>query len=1092
MSGSLARRLASVLLAVPLVSSSAFAASQGVVFEHLTVESGLSSNFVQSVLKDSRGFLWFGTQDGLNRYDGAGFRVYRHDPEDPSSLPSSVAGVLFEDSRKRLWVGSGWGNAGLSLYDRGRDSFVRFDVKPGGSSGNNVRAIAEDRDGRLWLGTDNGIAGFDPETGAMERFPLLPDSRAGELAALVIALFFDSQDRFWVGSSGGLLQFDRQSRTYRRWPAPDNEASSLARADVWAFCPSDEGKLWIATMGGGLHHLDVSSGSDVVYLPDPHDPDSITNERVTRLVSDGQGKVYVGTANGGLNVLDLPTRRFTRFLPEPEDDTALSSGSIWSLLFDDQGILWVGTFNGGVDVLSPAGQRFRHLRAGRGGLNDQHVSAVMEDHRGNLWIGTDGGGLNRRDAKTGVLTYYRHDPTDPASIGSDAIWAVLEDSQRHIWVGGWEAGLGLLDPVSGRFTRFRTEPGNPASLVDNHVWRILELKTGELLIATQGGANLFDRTTRTFKRLTTRSAGEGQDVIYSGAEDARGNLWLVGNTFVGHVDRTTGQVTRYQNHPQDPDRLGHGWTQAVLVDSAGNVWFGTEGGLSCLVSGGERWKRYTTADGLPNNTITSIQEDEAGHLWVATNRGISRLADAVRVPERPSFLNFDVHDGLQSLEFARNASFRGKNGVIYFGGPRGLNSFRPSQIQQNLTPPPITFTDLRLSGRSVRPGAAGSPLVTSMPESETLTLSHRQPVVTFEFAALNYLAPGKNTYAYLLEGFEPDWSYVGTQRTATYTNLPQGSYTLRVRAANNDGVWNQQGAALKLRVLPPWWKAPWFLVLSGAVIVAGVLGAYRARVRSIESLRAREAEIARQYRDQLEALVLLRTRELAEAQAEIVRRERLSVLGQLTATVSHELRNPLGTVRNSIFSIGEALERGQNERVGRALALAERNVRRCDAIITDLLDFTRQHELHRESTPVDEWLAALLDEQAPPRGVALTRELSYGGSASIDRERLRRAVVNVLTNAFHALEGGDRPDKQIRVSTSGAGGVLTIVVADNGPGIPDDLRARVFEPLFSTKAFGVGLGLPIVKAIMEDHGGGVRIDDGAGLGATVKLWLPLL
>jgi two-component system sensor histidine kinase ChiS len=813
-------------------------------FDHLTVENGLSNNWVQSIVKDSRGFLWFGTQDGLNRYDGSGIKVYRHDPLDPNSLPSSVAGALLEDSKKRLWIGSGWSQGGVALYDPEHDRFKTYLPNPGETAGNDVRVILEGRRGQLWLGTDNGIVRFDPEKGTRERFPLVPDSSAGVAGAVVSALFEDSDDCIWVGTNGGLFRFDRQQGRYTRWSAQSSELQPLARAEIWDFHCEPSGALWIASLDEGLFRLDVGKRRGVRYVPDPRDPRSISHTRIRRIVTAGDDTFYIGTENGGLNILDLRTRTFTHEIADPEDEASLSSNSIWSMYLDNQGILWIGTYNGGVDYVSPLGERFHWLRARRGGLSDAHVGSVMEDHLGNLWIGTDGGGLNQLHRKTGTYTYYRHDPKNAATIGSNAVFALLEDSSRTIWVGGWDSGLCRLDPVSGRGTCFRHDPNDSATIVNDNVWRILELRTGELLVVTLLGVDLFDRRTGIFTHLFRRSAGE---VFFSAAEDGNGNLWLVGNYDVIHLDRRTEQMRRYRNDPNDPSSPRGGWTQAVLVDTAGNVWLGsTDGGLSCVVSNTHEMRRYTTADGLPNNAVTSMLEDNSGSLWLATNRGLSRFVEAINLPDKPTFINFDVHDGLQGNEFARNAACRGKSGEMFFGGSRGLNSFYPARIRRNPYVPPVVLTDLKLFNRSAEIGAPGSPLEKAITESSRLTLSYRHSMVTFEFAALNFIVPQKNRYAYMLEGFDRNWNEAGTQRRATYTNLPAGTFTLRVRGSNNDGVWNDEGVSLKIRVTPPFWRTTWFFACVGFAIAGTVFGFHRFRLRQHvgreRELRARITE----------------------------------------------------------------------------------------------------------------------------------------------------------------------------------------------------------------------------------------------------------
>jgi PAS domain S-box-containing protein len=826
------------------------AQSRRLRFDHLSVEDDLSNAWVQSILKDSRGFLWLGTQDGLNRYDGNSVKIYRHDPQDTGSLASSVVGALLEDSQKRLWVCSGWGDGGVALYDPEHDRFKTYWLRRGQSGANHVRSILEDRRGQLWLGTDNAVVLLDREGGDVKYYPLGSKRGMGAPATTVAALFEDSQNRMWVGTSKGLLRFDRARGKYTRWSAQYGALSKLAGADISDFYEESSGALWIATLGEGLFRVDVGKGHGMRYLPDPRDPRSINSARVRRIVAAGDDTLYIGTENGGLNILDMRTRTFTHEVADPEDEASLSSNSIWGMYLDNQGILWIGSYNGGVDYSLQ--QRFQRLRARRGGLSDAHVGSVMEDHQGNLWIGTDGGGLNRLNRRTGAFTYYRHDPKNAATIGSNAVFALLEDSSGMIWVGGWDSGLGRLDPASGRVTRFRHNPKDPESLVNDNVWRILELRSGELLVVTHGGVDLLDRRNDVFTHLSQRELAATEDTFFSAAEDGDGNLWIVGPSFVGYLDRQSGETKRYRNDPQDAMSLGTGWTQAILVDSVGNVWLGTEGGLSCVTAGTGEMRRYTTDDGLPNNTITSILEDRSGSLWVSTNRGLSKFVDATRLPGKPIFLNFDVHDGLQGHEFARNAACRGKSGEMFFGGSRGLNFFFPERIRQNPHAPPVVLTDLKIFNKSAGIGTPGSPLTKAITQTEALTLSYKHSMVTFEFTALNFILPQKNQYAYKLEGFDRDWNKVGVQRTATYTNLPYGSFTLRVRGSNNDGKWNDEGVSLKIRVTPPFWRAGWFYVVAFLVVAAAVVWGIRLRERASV---ARERELARKVEERTVELI---------------------------------------------------------------------------------------------------------------------------------------------------------------------------------------------------------------------------------------------
>jgi PAS domain S-box-containing protein len=848
------------------------AAEARLKFDHLRVEDGLSNNWVRAVLRDSRGFLWVGTRDGLDRYDGHSFIHYSYSPDDPQTIPYPQVAVLYEDSRKRLWFGSGrGGGGGLASYDRAKDRFVRF--PPGAGSGAptapSVLAILEDHRGRFWAGTESSLDLVDRERGTLESYPALTSRSATARPLAIYALADDDRDGLWVTTEEGLLRFDPQRKQFLRWTDRQDDPTGLDHVAALDLLKDREGALWIGTSASGLYRLDPRSGRVTHFEPRRGDPSSLSQLRVRRLAADAEGRIWIGTSNGGLNILQPGTEAFQRYLPDVEDERSPSSASVLALHIDDQGIVWVGTYSDGLSFVSPFGQSFEHIRARRDGLSDSHVASILEDASGNLWVGTDGGGLNRIDRATGRYTYYRHDPERLTTMAANAVHALLEDSSGAMWIGGWAGGLGRLDRRTGRVTRFLHDPKDPKSIVANHVWRILELKSGELLVATQAGVDLFDRRTATFARLKARYPQADLGRTFVAVEDAHGNLWLGGENTAQYVDRSRSTVRTYDYHPDDPHGLGRGVVAAIHVDSRGNVWLGTESGLNCLPASTQRMRRYTTADGMPHDTVTNILEDSSGSLWLTTNRGLSKLVDAVHVPDRPRFLNFDVHDGLQGQEFTRGAAFKGRAGKLYFGGSRGLNVFFPEDVRQNLRPPPVVLTDLRIFNRSVAPGAAGSPLERSITETSELTLSYRQSIATLEFAALNLVLPQKNRYAYKLDGVDPDWNYVGSRNSVTYTNIPPGSHVFHVRASNNDGVWNDAGVALRLTVTPPFWETWWFQLPLGLGVAAGLVLTSRQRMRR---LRARAQELAETVQDrtrelralneQLEERVVARTREL--------------------------------------------------------------------------------------------------------------------------------------------------------------------------------------------------------------------------------------
>ena len=899
--------LAPWLLAVALGPSTvAVADGARPRFGHLGVEEGLSSNWVLALLRDHRGFLWVGTQDGLYRFDGGKFVAYRHSPSDPHSLPSPVAGVLFEDSRGRLWVGSRWASQGMALYDRDHDRFERLPVAgshdagqtlPAGLPGLSdarVNAITEAPGGRLWVATARGVDLVDHDHGTFAHHPLEGDD--GKPPRLATALLADRGGTVWVGTTEGLYRLDPDRKRCRPWPGfGGSHATALDGQRIEALLEDESGHLWIATLTAGL--FEVSQQSIRQYRPQPDDGASLSHLRVRTLALDGSGRLWVGTENGGLNALDRATGRFERFLPDPFSAGSIGSASIYALLADRQGILWVGTYDSGLNYHSPWQQRFGLVTASPEGLRDPRVTAFLEDSDGVLWIGTDGGGLCRAAGATDAITCLNGPGHDSATIGSSSVLTLIETKDGMLWMGGWGAGLSRLNRRRGVVTRFRHRPDDPSSLVSNDVWRLYELRSGEIAVATQQGTDLFDPRSGRSTRLSRRYPGLSDAMTLVIAETRNGDLWLGQNGRVQHVRADTGQVTVYAHDQPGPRQLPGGQVFAILEDSQGNVWIGGEGGLAYLAAGRAAGDALVARAGLPHRVVTNLLEDGGGHLWVTTHRGLSRLANAVRDPATPAAQHFDVHDGLQDNEFSRGASLRLRDGRLLFGGRRGFNAFLPDRVPVDTTPPPVVLTELRVFNRPVRPGEPRSPLRQSITETRSLSLSQDLFAVTFEFAALSLVQPQKNRYAYMLEGLDAEWNEAGARHEATYTRLRRGDYVFRVRAANHDGVWNEAGLALRLHVEPRWHELAWAraaLVTLFLLLVLGAVGwrarRFRAREREL-TLRVDERTRAlHELNEELEQRVRRRTVELEEE------KQRLSVtLGSIAdaviaADVDHRVR----------------------------------------------------------------------------------------------------------------------------------------------------------------------------------------------------------
>jgi len=825
-------------------------------FERFSIEQGLSQSVVSSILQDSRSFMWFGTQDGLNRFDGYEFVVYKHDPENPNSLGGNFVQALHEDASGTLWVGTNGG--GISKLDRETGHFVHLRHDPGDPnslSNNIVLALYEDREGMLWIGTSGGgLDRLDPDTGEFVHHRNDPDDPHSLSHNVVQSIIEDREGVLWIGmDGGGLDRFDRGTGQFVHYQNDPTDPHSLSHNAVLSICEDRQSVLWIGTNGGGLDRLDRETGRFVHFQNDPDDPHSLSNDQVWSVYEDQEGVLWIGTFGGGLDRLDRETGRFVHSPNDPRDPSSLSNNQIWSIYQDRVGMLWIGTFGGGVNRLERE-KKFELTQADpddANSLSENVVWAIYEEREGPLWIGTNGGGLNRLDRETGRFIHFRNVPTDTSSLSDDVVWSIHQDGEGTLWVGT-SAGLDRLvredrsAPGVGKFDHFPSMP----------VFTIYEDRAGTLWIGTWGGGlGTLDRETGklTFYQNDPADAHSLSDsAVLSVFEDADGVLWV--GTFNGGLNRFNRdleQFVHYQNNPDDPQSLSHNTVLAIHEDRQGMFWLATGGGgLNWFDRETGTFGRYTEKEGLPNDTVYGILEDdvppEGGgpNLWLSTNRGLSRFN-----PQTETFRNYDVGDGLQSSEFNQGSFHKSYSGEMFFGGVNGFNAFFPEQVRDNPYIPPVVLTALTQGGEGVAAGKA----VESLSE---VRFDWPRNFFEFEFAALSFARPEKNRYAYLLEGFDTEWVEAGTRRFGRYTNLPGGTYTLRLKGSNNDGIWNEEGYSLKVTVVPPFWRTWWFLGTVSLALLAGAIGAYGLRVRSIEA-RSRE----------LEAQVALRTKELAALNA---------------------------------------------------------------------------------------------------------------------------------------------------------------------------------------------------------------------------------
>lgn len=1062
-------------------------------FSHVSLENGLSQNNVQSILQDSTGYIWFATESGLNRYDGYDIRRYSRERGKPEGLTHDYIWVIDEDSERNLWLATQGG--GVVRWNRRTDTFTSFRHDPSDASSlasDDIRTLLIDEDSVVWVGTrDRGLDRLDPRTGKVTHYRHDPDNPATLSNDTVYALHIDTIGRLWVGTDGGLNRLESDTGQFVRFlSAPDSD-ESLSSDNIRALAEDRSGTLWIGTSTGGLNRWNRDADTFTHFRHDPDSSASLSSDHVRAIFEDEAGRFWVGTVDG-LNLLDRKTGLAKRYYHDRTDPRSLSDSYVNSLYQDRGGLLWVGTRSAGVSKWNPRSWSLGPKMYDW--LSDLDVTAFAATGDGVLWIGTFGGGLARLDQAAETVTWYRHDPDRPGSIGDDRVMSLLIDANGALWVGTMVAGLDRLDPGREEFRHFRHDPDDPASLAGDGVMALHQTRDGRLWVGTYGGGvSVFDPETNRFDNYlhdpddASTLSDPRASVI---AEAGDGSVWI--GTYGGGLNRLdprSGEFQRFQNDPNDRQSLADNTVFALHPDEDGSMWIGTGGAgmdRAVALSGQSglrqyRFENFAQSDGLPNNVVYGIQPDSAGRLWLSTNFGLARID-----PDSTDIRAFHRVHGLQAEEFNFGAHHRGPDGKLYFGGVNGFNVFHPDLVQIGSRAPEIVLTAYQKLNQPVEV-AGGYDLL------PRIDLGFDDDLVNFTFAALDFTDPTHNTYAYKLSGFDDEWVELGPKRDITFTNLNAGTYRLNVRATTSDGVTTDGSFGLPLEVAPAPWETIWAFIVYA---LAGLIVLWRVWEIQQRKLR-REAE----YSLRLEQDVAERTDELEKRNLEL--EEANHAKSRFLARMSHEIRTPMnGMLGMTQLLMGTPLDDKQS-RFARAI---KRSGESLLGIINDILDFSKieagKLQLDEVEFCVDDLVcetAELFSGEAARKGLELVVSLPPGKTVTAigDAQRLRQVLINLVGNAIKFTSDGEIGVCYTIVDESGDGLRLRFDVSDTGVGIQPENVGMIFDAFSqedgstSRRFGGTGLGLSICRQLVEVMGGSIGVNSEPGRGSQFHFEIEL-
>lgn len=1054
------------------------AGNRSYIFKQITTGEELSQAWITAVQQDYMGFMWFGTVDGLYRYDGYEFKIYRSITGDSKTLAGNYINNIFEDSNENLWVTT---SKGICVYDRKADKFYQ---QPDWAK-INMAGISEGQNGKVYFGSYNGIFDIEPDLKTIHQYRQYPDS-ADQYNNNHILLA--EKDQLYFIGPYGVNTFDYKTHTISQKIVLPGYFTGY---NINNLLRDYKGTYWIGTREHGLFYY--TGGKNAKAKQFIIKKYQFTgNATILTAMQSKDSILWIGTENNGLILLNLKEfykgKLDTEHLLSDNTEGSLSNNSIYSLYQDRQNTVWVGTYSG-LNLYNPIYSNFKHIKyiPGRENmLNNNIVNAFYED--GNkIWIATENG-VNIYDRITKKYTHLLHDPSNPNSLSGDAIWAITRDNQGSFWIGTWGAGLNRYNPKTGKFTRYLAATEDPQALSSNNIFSLITDENGILWIATMGGGlDSYNPATGNFRRYehdNSDSSTISNNWVRQVYLDSQKRLWVSTYAALDICDRTTGRFTHFFASETDKNALSDNGTIVIFEDSRHHMWFGTETGLNLFNEKSKSFRKFKVEDGLPGNVIHSILEDKNGNLWIGTNNGISKFENAIDLPSNPKFVNFDVRDGLQGNKFNRRSALECKDGTMYFGGKNGFSEFDPSRIKQNTYLPPVVITQLLLFNEKISPDNTKILHGKSISLTNQLTLNYNQSVFTIKFAALNYIIPEKNQYKYILEGFEEKWNNIGSRRSATYTNLDPGEYTLKVIASNNNKEWNNRGVSLKIRILPPWYRTYWAYMIYFIIISAVIL-------------------LFRRF-------IVVRTQLQQQIELQHVEKERLDQLNRMKTrfftNISHEFRTPLTLIISPIESLISDLN--IKPALKQQLVMIQKNARRLLRLINQLMDISQIEADHlklkvrkgdivifvREIVLLFKWLAG----QRNIEYIFESDKDSFSGY--FDSDKMEKICYNLLSNAFKFTPAEGKIEVRLSFTDPSMEdqfkGHFRIVVKDNGSGIPEDDQGRIFEHFFRSSrkqevtAIGSGVGLALVKGLVSVYGGDIKINSAEGAGTKFIIHIP--
>jgi signal transduction histidine kinase/ligand-binding sensor domain-containing protein/CheY-like chemotaxis protein len=1118
-----------------LLRSQTFVKNDELVFEKIYFQDNNTFDIVEAIKQDSFGFIWIGSKEGLFRYDGIEYKSYPVDRDDTNSLSNNVVRNIFIDSKKNMWVAT---ECGLNLYNVNEDHFKRYySVKNDTSTlaSSFVTGISEDKFGNLWMTTNNGgLCMLDYKKDKFIRYSLESPISRKLSTNYLNTIYIDKEGTIWIGTGDIGVIFFKPNNEINYLKPGARDGKNLFGNNVKSIIEGPDGKIWFGTNGLGISCYDRLKKEFNYFTNDPNNHNSLSSNIISYFYKDSRNNFWICTDGGGLNLFQPVQKTFKQYKQNPLDESSISSNVVRTIFEDRAGNYWIGYYNAPINYIDSHRKKFYTVENRLGCQNcliGKQINAIFCDSEDKIWTAVDGGGLNIFNPKTNKFKYYKHNPENPSSLANDKPLCFAEDKEGNIWIGFFEGGLGCYQKRNGKFVNFFPD-GSKKNPQGKQVWDLM-IDEDNLWLATEYGVEILNLKNKLFTFLhATPKNNKGTNVTCTWRIIKDSNSRILIGTISGFnvYNLEKGSLECFEPDLSKPEALSDKWVTSIFEDSRKRIWIGTKGGgLNLWLQPENKFRCFSKKDGLSDNFIYSIQEDKSGNLWIATNSGLTRFNfDSL------SFELYDVDDGLQGNRFEKNASFKDKNGIIYFGGSNGLTFFDPKDIKKNVYMPSVHITGIRLFNSKIDIHTPKSPIKENIILQKEIHLPDKQSVITIDFASLNYTQPGKNSYKYKLENLDKEWIFIGPQHSVTFPYLVPGKYTFRVIASNNDNIWNTTGTGISLIISPPIFKTFWFIALEILLTIMIIIGIYQFRSRNIRKtnhklyelvnertqlLEGRNKEIINQnkeiliqrdlatsqrdqiikqneelekHRNKLTELIDISTNELMLAKQKAEESNKLKTI--FLEVINHEIRTPMNAILGFINLLNEKIDDPKNRSYYlRILNESGKNLLR---LIEDIIDFSRlqtgELQPNNETCNVNELIKQLVStyrERASrdrPEINILSEIPDENIIINTDSKKLVQIFSRLVDNSLKFTEKGF-----IKLGIKeNKPGSITFFVEDTSMGIPPENIDSLFERFYNNDHNNAdkpsresGLGLALSKHLTELLGGKIWVESNSYIGS---------